>query len=104
MSGQHPGAGSGPAPESAPVPAPTPTTGAPAAPAPVTTPRTAWQSGAGHTDGGTDHTGHAGAGHADGGRPEAGAAGGWGAPPVWKVRSEERRVGKECRSRWSPYH
>src|SRR2546429_4761505 len=21
-----------------------------------------------------------------------------------KVRSEERRVGKECRSRWSPYH
>src|SRR2546426_4689456 len=31
--------------------------------------------------------------------------------PEWKsrladaiVRSEERRVGKECRSRWSPYH
>ena len=25
---------------------------------------------------------------------------------VWfgKPRSEERRVGKECRSRWSPYH
>jgi len=23
-------------------------------------------------------------------------------PPV--IRSEERRVGKECRSRWSPYH
>ena len=23
---------------------------------------------------------------------------------VVKVRSEERRVGKECRSRWSPYH
>ena len=27
---------------------------------------------------------------------------------VWKIdlhgRSEERRVGKECRSRWSPYH
>ena len=21
-----------------------------------------------------------------------------------KKRSEERRVGKECRSRWSPYH
>src|SRR2546429_8878433 len=21
-----------------------------------------------------------------------------------EVRSEERRVGKECRSRWSPYH
>ena len=26
-----------------------------------------------------------------------------GAPPVL-LRSEERRVGKECRSRWSPYH
>src|SRR3712207_8745485 len=30
--------------------------------------------------------------------------------PVWRSRnmpterSEERRVGKECRSRWSPYH
>jgi len=24
--------------------------------------------------------------------------------PVQRVRSEERRVGKECRSRWSPYH
>ena len=28
--------------------------------------------------------------------------------PVWNelntARSEERRVGKECRSRWSPYH
>ena len=24
---------------------------------------------------------------------------------VWgSMRSEERRVGKECRSRWSPYH
>ena len=23
---------------------------------------------------------------------------------VGLVRSEERRVGKECRSRWSPYH
>src|SRR2546430_16597588 len=23
---------------------------------------------------------------------------------VAKARSEERRVGKECRSRWSPYH
>ena len=23
---------------------------------------------------------------------------------IEKVRSEERRVGKECRSRWSPYH
>ena len=25
-------------------------------------------------------------------------------PDVFNVRSEERRVGKECRSRWSPYH
>src|SRR5256885_3733879 len=25
-------------------------------------------------------------------------------PSVRKARSEERRVGKECRSRWSPYH
>ena len=24
--------------------------------------------------------------------------------PVAELRSEERRVGKECRSRWSPYH
>ena len=24
--------------------------------------------------------------------------------PVYRDRSEERRVGKECRSRWSPYH
>ena len=24
--------------------------------------------------------------------------------PHWSNRSEERRVGKECRSRWSPYH
>ena len=23
---------------------------------------------------------------------------------VIEARSEERRVGKECRSRWSPYH
>ena len=24
--------------------------------------------------------------------------------PYTRSRSEERRVGKECRSRWSPYH
>ena len=24
--------------------------------------------------------------------------------PIFALRSEERRVGKECRSRWSPYH
>src|SRR2546422_11546967 len=27
-----------------------------------------------------------------------------GLPPLTLTRSEERRVGKECRSRWSPYH
>ena len=26
------------------------------------------------------------------------------ATEIAKIRSEERRVGKECRSRWSPYH
>src|SRR2546422_11610937 len=26
------------------------------------------------------------------------------AKDVVELRSEERRVGKECRSRWSPYH
>ena len=26
------------------------------------------------------------------------------APQSGENRSEERRVGKECRSRWSPYH
>ena len=30
---------------------------------------------------------------------------GWGPDPgSIEYRSEERRVGKECRSRWSPYH
>ena len=35
------------------------------------------------------------------------AVSGWGLPVSLKalgLRSEERRVGKECRSRWSPYH
>src|SRR2546427_4995273 len=27
-----------------------------------------------------------------------------GIPETTSTRSEERRVGKECRSRWSPYH
>src|SRR2546427_436937 len=31
--------------------------------------------------------------------------GSWRMRRAWRtVRSEERRVGKECRSRWSPYH
>src|SRR5256885_11592133 len=28
----------------------------------------------------------------------------WYLAPSGPTRSEERRVGKECRSRWSPYH
>src|SRR3712207_8847871 len=28
----------------------------------------------------------------------------WKLPCIYICRSEERRVGKECRSRWSPYH
>src|SRR2546428_5914445 len=35
------------------------------------------------------------------GQGEPGVGGG---PPGDLFRSEERRVGKECRSRWSPYH
>src|SRR3712207_5310559 len=34
----------------------------------------------------------------DVGEPKPGAKG------HYRLRSEERRVGKECRSRWSPYH
>src|SRR2546430_16195152 len=38
-------------------------------------------------------------------RPEDRAGGaGHAAPGHHEHRSEERRVGKECRSRWSPYH
>src|SRR3712207_6985995 len=37
-------------------------------------------------------------------RPEWGPASGAGRPALRSARSEERRVGKECRSRWSPYH
>src|SRR5574340_268257 len=38
-------------------------------------------------------------------RGASGAEPGGSAPDLRKlVRSEERRVGKECRSRWSPYH
>src|SRR5256885_15186646 len=32
--------------------------------------------------------------------PQRGSVRAW----VLQIRSEERRVGKECRSRWSPYH
>ena len=36
--------------------------------------------------------------------PTAGGGGSRKAPPPAVGRSEERRVGKECRSRWAPYH
>src|SRR5260370_38870469 len=42
-----------------------------------------------------------------GGQPIDAVLGGYGGDFVLGpqiVRSEERRVGKECRSRWSPYH
>ena len=32
------------------------------------------------------------------------AANDWTDNGAYVLRSEERRVGKECRSRWSPYH
>ena len=35
---------------------------------------------------------------------EAGCHYFFGYPITPQSRSEERRVGKECRSRWSPYH
>src|SRR3712207_9165084 len=37
-------------------------------------------------------------------RMPAYASGGWAKADAIGARSEERRVGKECRSRWSPYH
>ena len=37
-------------------------------------------------------------------RGESGRFDPWGAALLAVGRSEERRVGKECRSRWSPYH
>ena len=36
--------------------------------------------------------------------PAAAGTGADGAGTALQLRSEERRVGKECRSRWSPYH
>jgi len=41
---------------------------------------------------------------ADAGRDCAAAGRGVGVGVGADTRSEERRVGKECRSRWSPYH
>src|SRR5438876_8436763 len=39
-----------------------------------------------------------------GGQPPLVRSGAGIGQPVRRDRSEERRVGKECRSRWSPYH
>ena len=40
----------------------------------------------------------------DGDRQIAGIVTNCGIEGNYTLRSEERRVGKECRSRWSPYH
>src|ERR1051326_8892187 len=37
-------------------------------------------------------------------KPDYNESGGEENPLLDLLRSEERRVGKECRSRWSPYH
>src|SRR2546427_3722000 len=37
-------------------------------------------------------------------KPEEATGGSLRQQAVLQQRSEERRVGKECRSRWSPYH
>src|SRR2546426_3606012 len=42
--------------------------------------------------------------HRPGARASAGGAAARRTDGVARSRSEERRVGKECRSRWSPYH
>src|SRR5256886_4842687 len=51
---------------------------------------------------GEDAVGAIGLSGAPGGQPKEEACGKAGIAKV--ARSEERRVGKECRSRWSPYH
>ena len=61
-----------------------------------------WQSNMGNGGGGPNGIG----------RPDDNGNGTGGEPPAMPtadntgltIRSEERRVGKECRSRWSPYH
>src|SRR5256885_13194501 len=40
----------------------------------------------------------------DGVTPRAAGAASARGSAIARARSEERRVGKECRSRWSPYH
>src|SRR5256885_8913940 len=53
---------------------------------------------------GRDRRGHVRAGPSRPGTPRAGRFASAVAVPSRGQRSEERRVGKECRSRWSPYH
>ena len=62
------------------------------------TPSTGALSGGGTTSGGAQASG---GGTTGGGATSTSAAG---IPSSNLARSEERRVGKECRSRWSPYH
>ena len=58
--------------------------------------------GAGSGSGKTASRGHKGARSRTGYSMKPGFEGGQ--MPLHLLRSEERRVGKECRSRWSPYH
>src|SRR2546429_10014111 len=67
-----------------------------------------WAAGHGGGGGGFGGGSFSGAGHSGGGGragPAGGAFhGGFRGGAGFRSRSEERRVGKECRSRWSPYH
>src|SRR2546425_9809391 len=56
-----------------------------------------------HRDGARDQAGRAAAPPLAAGVPD-GRVTRWVLAALGLVRSEERRVGKECRSRWSPYH
>jgi len=55
-------------------------------------------------DGGADSANSSGGSTAAGSIPEPDVACDVPAGNIDNSRSEERRVGKECRSRWSPYH
>ena len=61
-------------------------------------------TGSAGATGATGPNGAPGATGAAGSAGATGATGPNGAPGATGARSEERRVGKECRSRWSPYH
>src|SRR2546427_10646566 len=73
--------------------------------------RAGWATRTRNAEGGTDKRGSRSAGSrgADSRRPRAFLGPGRAGLSVARSaavhpRSEERRVGKECRSRWSPYH